>query len=326
MEPNTDCDISVIVPVRDEEKNVPELVERVSATLDGMSLAWELIFVTDVNTDRTMEVLAEYHETDPRVKIIKLSNSFGQHMAAFAGIDACRGRSAVLMDGDLQDYPEDIPRLYEHHRKGFDVVYGVKERKNESALRNLFSRSFLKLLNWLSDTPLRHNTSMFRIMSRRTILHLRQFREHEQSLTGLMALIGLPTATVTVTSGVRKAGETKYSFLRQVNLAIGFALSFSTRPLRMISILGFFVSALSFTYLVIVVFQTLHGAPVMGWATLVVLITFLGGIQLLSLGVIGEYVARIFVESKGRPLYIVEERLGELESGPPVTASAPPRT
>ena len=308
----TSCDMSVIVPVRDEERNLPELIQRLSTTLQGMSLDYELILCTDMNTDRTMEVLRDQHKRDSRVKVIKLASSLGQHIAAVAGLDACRGRCAVLMDGDLQDHPEDIPKLYQRLQEGFDVVYGVKDRKNESRLRNLFSRSFVTVLNRLSDHPLEHNTSMFRIMSRRTLDHLRQFREHEQSLTSLMALIGFPTTTVTVTSGVRKAGETKYSLLRQTNLAIGFLLSSSTKPLRMISILGLIVSALSFAYLLVILLQTFRGSPVMGWPTLVVLILFLGGIQLLSLGVIGEYISRIFLETKRRPLYIVEEKLGDL--------------
>ncbi len=306
-------DLSVVVPVRDEEKNVPELVRRLKNSIEGLKLSYEIIFVTDLNVDRTLEVLRDQNAIDPRVKVIKLANNLGQHIAAVAGLDSCRGRCAVLMDGDLQDQPEDIPKLYGRLREGFDMVYGIKQRKNESALRNMLSRTFVTLLNRISDFPARHNTSMFRIMSRRMIDSSRAFREHEQTPMGIMALIGLPTSSVIVTSGIRMAGETKYSFLRQINLAIGFLLSFSTKPLRMISMLGFVVSVLSFTYLFIVLLQTVQGAPVMGWPTLVVLILSLGGIQLLSLGVIGEYVGRIFIETKRRPLYIVEEKLGEFE-------------
>ncbi len=311
IDTKTRYDMSVVIPVRDEEKNVQELTVRLTTTMSQMDLTYEVIFVTDINTDRTLDVLRECHANDDRVKVIKLANSMGQHIAVVAGLDACQGNCVVLMDGDLQDYPEDIPKLHSRMLEGFDVVYGIKEKKNDSMIRNMFSIVFVRVMNRLSDYRVEHNTSMFRIMSRRTVDQLNRFRENEQSLTGLISLIGFPTDKVLVTSGERKAGETKYSFISQVNTAISFLLSFSTKPLRMISILGFIVSALSFLYLGFVVIHVLvAGSAVMGWPTLVVLMTFLGGIQLLALGVIGEYISRIFIESKRRPIYIVEETIG----------------
>ena len=308
------CEISVIVPVRDEEENIPELVARLTATLQAMQLTHEIIFVTDFNTDRTLDVLRQCHAADDRVKVIKLSSGMGQHIAVVAGLDASGGNCVALMDGDLQDYPEDIPKLYARMRDGFDVVYGIKEKKNDSMIRNLLSKTFVRLMNRLSDYKVEHNSSMFRIMSRRTVEQLHRFRESEQSLTGRMTLIGFPSDQVEVTSGERKAGETKYSFIGQINFAISFLLSFSTKPLRMISVLGLIVSGLSFLYLGYVVVQVIiNGAAVMGWPTLGGLMTFLGGIQLLALGVIGEYISRIFIESKRRPIYIVEEKIGTLE-------------
>ncbi len=311
IDTKTRYDMSVVIPVRDEEKNVQELTARLTTTMSQMDLTYEVIFVTDINTDRTLDVLRECHANDDRVKVIKLANGMGQHIAVVAGLDACQGNCVVLMDGDLQDYPEDIPKLHSRMLEGFDVVYGIKEKKNDSMIRNMFSIVFVRVMNRLSDYRVEHNTSMFRIMSRRTVDQLNRFRENEQSLTGLISLIGFPTDKVLVTSGERKAGETKYSFISQVNTAISFLLSFSTKPLRMISILGFIVSALSFLYLGFVVIHVLvAGSAVMGWPTLVVLMTFLGGIQLLALGVIGEYISRIFIESKRRPIYIVEETIG----------------
>lgn len=303
--------MSVVIPVRNEEKNIPELIERLTTTMREMELTYEFIFVTDINIDRTFDVLRKCHANDDKVKVIKLAGGMGQHIAVVAGLDSTEGNCVVLMDGDLQDYPEDIPKLYSRMLNGFDVVYGIKEKKNDSMIRNIFSKVFVRIMNRLSHHRVEHNTSMFRIMSRRTVDQLHRFRENEQSLTGLIALIGFPTDKVLVTSGERQAGETKYSFISQVNLAISFLLSFSTKPLRMISILGFVVSALSFLYLGFVVIQVLiAGTAVMGWPTLVVLMTFLGGIQLLALGVIGEYISRIFIESKRRPIYIVEEKIG----------------
>jgi dolichol-phosphate mannosyltransferase len=305
--------LSVVVPVRNEEKNIPELSRRVDAAVRGMGLAYELVFVTDINTDRTVDVLRETHAKNPNVKAVKLADGRGQHVAVVAGLDASRGRAVVVMDGDLQDCPEDIPKLYERLQAGFDVVYGVKEKKNDSALRNFFSRRFVAVMNALSDQRLDHNTSMFRVMSRRTVDQLKRFRESEPSVTGLVTLINFPTDRVLVTSGTRQAGETNYSFMRQVNLAISFLLSFSTKPLRMISVLGLVVAGASFIYLLIILLQAIFiGVPVAGWATLVSLVTFLSGVQMLAIGLIGVYVGRIFVESKRRPLYIVEERIGDL--------------
>jgi glycosyltransferase involved in cell wall biosynthesis len=310
------CDMSVVIPVRDEEQIIPELAARLVRTLEGMKMTFEVIFVTDVNRDRTVEALREQNQKDPRVKAIKLSSSYGQHIAAVAGLDYCQGTQVVLMDGDLQDEPEDIPKLYARLREGFDVVYGVKESKNESWVRNLLSRLFVRALEFLSDQKVQHNTSMFRIMTRRTVRQLRRFREKEQSLTGLTALINYPTATAPVASGKRKAGETKYSFLRQINLAISFLLAFSTKPLRLISVFGLVVAGLSFVNLFVVVLLSIfHGMPVAGWATLVSLITLLSGVQLVALGTIGEYLARIFIETKNRPLYIVEDLVDRQPSG-----------
>ena len=306
-------EISIIIPVRDEEGSLPELISRLRATMAGMDLSYEVIFVTDVNEDNTLGVLRGHNREDPRIKTIKLSNGLGQHVAAVAGLEACSGNAAVLMDGDLQDCPEDIPKLYSRMTQGFDVVYATKERKNESSIRNMLTGIFLGTLNRMSDHGIEHNTCMFRILSRRVIEQLRNFPEKDVSLTGIVSLIGFPHDHVEVTSGKRLAGDSKYGLMRQINLAISFLLSFTTRPLRLISVFGLLVSSLSFLYFLVVLVQTLvFKTPVMGWPTIVLLILFLGGVQLLALGVVAEYIARIFLEAKNRPRYIVEERIGDL--------------
>jgi len=309
--------LSVVVPVRNEAENIPPLVERLTRVLEDISAEHEIIFVTDLNRDNTLEVLRSMHRSNPRIKTLKLSNAFGHHVAVLAGLAVSAGKAVIVMDGDLQDYPEDIPLLYSKLRDGHEVVYGIKQRKNESAWRNLFSRTFLRLMKGLSDYDVDFNTSMFRIMSRRAVDELCKFREREPSLTGLVSIIGLPTTKVLVTSGRRQAGRTNYSFWRQVKFAINFLLSFSTKPLRLISMLGLAVSTLALVYFLVVVVQRLaFGTPVQGWATVVGLLTLLGGVQLLALGVTGEYVARIFLEVKRRPLYVVEETIGELGKAP----------
>lgn len=309
--------LSVVVPVRNEADNIPTLVERLTPVLEGLSTEHEIIFATDLNHDNTLEVLRSQHRCDPRVKTLKLSSAFGHHVAVLAGLAVSKGDAVVVMDGDLQDYPEDIPLLYAKLREGNEVVYGVKERKNESALRNLFSRTIVRLMNALSDYDVDFNTSMFRIMSRRAVDQLCRFRERDPSITGLVSVIGLPTTKVLVTSGTRHAGRTNYSYWRQLNFGINFVLSFSTKPLRLISMLGLAISMLALVYVLVVVIQRLaFGTPVQGWPTVVGLMSLLGGVQLLAMGITGEYVARIFLEVKRRPLYVVEEEIGELGTAP----------
>jgi len=304
-------DLSVVIPVRDEEHNVVELVTRLTATLSGMSLRYEIVFVTDLNRDNTLGVLRALNKHDDRVKVLKLSNAFGHHTAVVAGLQQTRGAATVIMDGDLQDYPEDIPKLYAKLREGYDVVYGTKEQKNESSLRNLFSKIFLRLLRLLSDYDMDFNTCMFRIISRRSVNEVLRFKEREPSLTFIMGFVGYPTARVLVTSGTRQHGDTKYSYWRQIDLAISSLISFSTKPLRCVSLIGLGVSALSFTYFLFALGKWFFwGVPVVGWTSLTALLGLVGGAILFAQGITGEYIARVFLETKNRPLYVVEESIG----------------
>ena len=308
-------DISIVIPVRNEAATLRELVVRLTAVMQALNVTYEIIFVTDVNTDDTVAVLRDLHRADAHVKPLKLSNAFGHHAAVYAGLAKSRGAAVVIMDGDLQDEPEDIPRLFECLRAGYDVVYGVKERKNESRLRNACSRAFVTVLTALSDHKVQYNTCMFRIVSRRVVNAVLQFQENEPSLTFIMSLIGFLTAAVTVTSGVRAHGRTKFPFWRQVNFAITSLLSFSTKPLRLISCAGLALSGLSLLYLLEMLIEKLaFGRGTLGWPTVVGLLCLLGGMILFAQGVTGEYIARIFVQSKRRPLYIVEEWLGDESS------------
>ena len=307
-------ELSIVIPVRNEESNLHELVNRIVSSVTGMGLTFEVIFVTDINKDNTVEVLRKINITDSRIKAIKLSNGLGQHIAVFAGLNMSKGNAVIVMDGDLQDYPEDIIKLFNKYSEGYDVVYGIKEKKNDSVLRNIFSKTFIKILNSLSDYKLEFNTCMFRIMSKRTVEGILSFGEREPSITGLISIINYPTTEVFVTSGKRQAGDTNYSFIRQVNLAISFLLSFSTKPLRIASAMGFIISSLSFAYLIIVSIQKIFfNVAVLGWATIISLITFSTGLQLFFLGIIGEYIGKIFMETKNRPRYFIEEKIGIIE-------------
>jgi glycosyltransferase involved in cell wall biosynthesis len=194
------------------------------------------------------------------------------------------------------------------------VVYALKEKKNESFFRNLSSQVFNGLMNSLSDIKINSNSNMFRIISRKALTEVTKFREYEPSLTYIFSFINLPTATVKVTSGVRQQGKTKYGFFKLMSFAVSSLLSFSRKPLRMISNFGYVVSLVSLIYFIVVLYQYFFfGIPILGWATIVAIITFIGGIQLLSIGVIGEYIGRIYMQTKNRPLYVIEERYGNFD-------------
>jgi dolichol-phosphate mannosyltransferase len=306
-------DISVVTAIKNEEENIEEYLQRLYCTLCKLSVSYEIIFVTDINQDRTYEVLKEKNCKDSRLKIVKLSRVYGQYTAIMAGLDHISGNTIVTMDCDLQDHPEDIEGLYKKLQEGYDIVYGIKEKKDDSLMRNVLSGLYLLVLNSLSDIKLNHNTNIFRIMSRRAVNSIRSFSEHSPSLTGISSLIGFPTTSLQVTSGTRKRGKTKYSYLSLFSLAFDTIFSFTVKPLRMISLLGTIVSCLSLIYLVVDLVRTFFFDQnvVPGWPTVISFIIFLGGVQLMSLGVIGEYVGRSYIEVKKRPLYIVEEKIGE---------------
>jgi glycosyltransferase involved in cell wall biosynthesis len=309
------CEVSVVIPVRDEEKNITELTDRLFSVFKSMEISFEVIFVTDINRDNTENCLRHFSEKYPNVKSIKLSNSFGQHVAVLAGLDHCAGKYVVIMDGDLQDFPEDI--LYNKIREGFDVVFTVKDRKNDSILRNFFSQMFNLIMNNFSDTKISGNTSMFRMISRKILVEVIKFREYEPSLTYIFSYINMPTTSVPVRSGTRQHGKTKYNFFKLIDFALSSILSFSRKPIKMISNLGFIVSIFSFLYFVIVLLQYFFfKIEILGWATIITIVTFIGGIQLLSIGVIGEYIGRIYMQTKNRPLYIIEKKFGKFEQDP----------
>ena len=221
-------ELSLILPVRNEAQVIPELVERLHATLKSMAIDYEILFVTDLNTDNTLPVLRTYAESDQKIKVIKLSNSFGQNVAVKAGIDYSRGNAVLIMDADLEMFPEDIPKLYEKYLEGWEVVYGASKNKDRSFFKDLTSRAFNKIMNVLSDDNARLNTDFFRIVSRRVINELAKFQEQKPSLTFIMALINFPAVSVEIEFGKRSKGKTNYNFRRQMNLAIDLFLSFST--------------------------------------------------------------------------------------------------
>jgi polyisoprenyl-phosphate glycosyltransferase len=314
MEPRlvNPVDLSVVIPVRDEEPNIDELIGRLTKTLQSLVPAYEVVFVIDENTDRTPQLLQEHHRKDSRIKIVKLSRGFGQYVAVVAGLASAGGSAVVVMDGDLQDYPEDIKVLHDKMHAGFDIVYGIKEKKHDSWFRGLASKTFQRIWNWLADYRGDFNTSIFRILSRKVVDAMLRYHEADVSLSGIATLVGFRSTPVVVTSGSRKAGATKYSLASQINLAINFLLSYSTKPLRLFSISGLVMLAAGLVYLCVLCVLLLLNVPFTVWQYVVASIFLVSGLHIAVMGIIGEYVGKIYIQSKNRPLYIVDEKFGDL--------------
>ncbi len=303
--------LSVVIPVFNEVENLPELYARLVAVL-GSSLEtnYEILFVDDGSTDGSFGLLRDLHAKDEKVRVLRLSRNFGQHIAITAGIDETRGEVMVLMDADLQDAPEAIPLLLETLDSGFDVVFGVRQRRADSLIKRATSWLFVGLLNHILSERFSIDTHVFRAARRPVIDAVRECREHARFVIGLMSWAGFRQTGVHVPHAARFAGETKYSLFKMVALACNAITAFSRAPLQIASWFGIACSLASFALGVYLVLQQLvwHSA-VAGWTSLLVAVLFLSGVQLLSLGILGEYVGRIYVESQDRPLYVIASRL-----------------
>lgn len=302
--------ISVVVPVRNEEENVQEFTERIRGVLDKTAFPWQVIFVEDSSTDRTVELIQDICAKDKRFCAVFLTRSFGHHQALSAGIDFADGDHIILMDGDLQHPPELIPTLLKHYSQGYDMVYAKRRGREEGVIKHLGSRILNLVLNFLSDYPIDLNTSVFRIFSRRLADTLSLMRERNRFLTGMLSWPGFETKEVIFDEHSRKRGQTKYSFAQLVEQGITAAISFTTKPLKLGIYLGLLSATLSFfigAYYIVRFF--LIGIPVQGFTSIIVAIFLVGGVILVVLGIIGEYIGNIFIEVKARPLYVVQRTL-----------------
>ncbi|SEP05260.1 Glycosyltransferase involved in cell wall bisynthesis [Luteibacter sp. UNC138MFCol5.1] len=304
--------LAIVVPAYNESAVVDIFHARLSAVLDGIDATSRVIYVDDGSQDGTWQVLCAVAGRDARVETIRLSRNFGKEAAMTAGFDAADADAVVVIDIDLQDPPELIPALVARWQEGFDVVYATRgERDGETRTKKFTSAAFYRVMERLSDTPLPRDTGDFRLLSRRAVDALRQLRERQRFMKGLFTWIGYRQTSVTYHREARRAGATKWNYWRLTNLAIEGITSFSTAPLRLATWVGVSAATLAFLYgLWIVLKVLLWGDPVRGYPTLMVVILFLGGAQLLALGVIGEYVGRTYSESKRRPLYYVDEHRG----------------
>jgi len=303
---------SVVVPLHDEEQVLPALVEQLTAVLDGLDGPWEIILVDDGSRDGTYGLAVELHGRDPRLKVLRLSRNFGHQLALSAGLDAARGEAVITMDGDLQHPPAVIPELVAAWRAGNDIAYGVMaERQGESGFKALTAKAFYRLLGRLSDIDVPEAAGDFRLVDRKALTAFRAMRESNRYLRGMFSWIGYTQVGIPYSSPPRAAGRSKYTPRKMMRLATDAIVGFSDRPLRVALNIGFVVSLLSITFgLSAVVVKLAGGFSVPGWASLMVLFGVVGGIQLIVLGVIGEYVGRIYDEVKQRPLYLVRAQHG----------------
>jgi dolichol-phosphate mannosyltransferase len=303
--------ISVVVPVFNEEDNLRLLHERLTAVCSSIqNIAYEIIFVNDGSQDGSLSVIKEIVKTDKCCAYISLSRNFGQQAAISAGIDQADGDAIVLIDADLQDPPELIALMYEKFIEGNDVIYAQRQtRSGESTFKRLTATIFYRLLRLLTKTNIPLDTGDFRMISKKTANYLRQMPEKNKFLRGQIAWLGLRQTAVLYHRESRTAGKSGYTFKKMLNLALDAFFSFSDIPIRFVTLTGFAVSFIAFVMIVYTYYKKIFTQDyVVGWASLMVSILFLGGVQLISVGILGEYISRIYRDVKNRPLYVVQEK------------------
>lgn len=298
--------ISVVIPVYKAEQCLDELYRRLKVTLETITPDFEIILIEDCGGDQSWPMIVNLAQQDSRVKGIQFSRNFGQHYGITAGLDHCDGDWVVVMDCDLQDRPEEIPRLYAKAQEGYDVVLARRGQRNDPSLKRITSWIFYKAFSYLADVDYDGETGNFRIISRKVVVGLRAIRERLRFFGGLVSWMGFPTASIDVQHDERFAGQTSYTFRKLWKLAGETIIAYSDKPLRLSIRFGFVISALAFVYGGYIVYRALiHGAPIMGWSSLIVSLYFLGGIIISILGILGVYLGKTFDETKRRPLYII---------------------
>jgi len=302
--------ITLLIPAYNEEEVLPMLFERLNSfTKSVENYSFEFLFVNDGSRDKTLEIIKEQADKDERISYINLSRNFGKEIAMIAGIDHVKGDAMVVLDADLQDPPELIPEMIKYWEEGYDDIYARrKSREGETWFKKKTSIWYYQLLQSSTNIPIQIDTGDFRLLNRRCIDALKQFREAQRNTKAMFSWIGYKKKEVFYDRDPRIAGETKWNYRKLINLAIDGITSFTTAPLRVASILGAIVSFLAFCYILYLVIRPLFGVSTgYGYSSIMAVVLFLGGVQMLFLGIIGEYIARIFTETKNRPLYLIEE-------------------
>jgi len=304
--------LSVVIPVYNEQDTLDPLMERLTGALDAWGESYELLFVDDGSYDASLEMLRAFHAENPSVKCLSLSRNFGHQVAVSCGLDHALGLAVVVMDGDLQDPPEILPDLVARWREGFDVVYAVRRQRKENIFKRAAYAAFYWLLHKVSYLDIPLDSGDFSLMDRRVVDVLRTMPERNRFVRGLRTWVGLRQTPFVYERSARFAGESKYGLTKLMRLAFDGLVSYSFVPLRLVSNLGMLVSLSALGYMAYLIVDRWFGAggTIEGWTSTVVIVLFIGGVQLLSLGIIGEYIGRIFDEVKQRPQYVVGERIG----------------
>lgn len=305
----TDPTLSIVVPVHNEADVIPTLLKRLTLVCRKEKMATELLFVDDGSQDNSVSLLLQARRWCPEIRVLQLSRNFGKEAAVTAGLSHAKGDAVILIDADLQDPPELIPQMLAEWRKGADVVLMKRRsRAGESWFKKLTASLFYRLINRISDAPIPVDIGDFRLMSRRTVDALNQLPERNRYLKGMFAWVGMPTVTLEFDRDPRMAGQTKWNYLKLLHLAMEGITSFSTRPLRIALVLGLLAAGAGGFFGLWEVLKTLVvGVSTPGYASMIAIVTFLSGVQLLCVGLLGEYVGRIYMETKQRPVFILAE-------------------
>ena len=301
--------LCVVVPAFNESEGLREFHARLGAVLDRLDLDGEVLYVDDGSKDDTYAIMCELRDADPRVATLRLSRNFGKELALTAGLDAADADAVVVIDADLQDPPELIPTFVQHWREGYDVVYGTRStRAGETRLKKFTSAAFYRIMQRLSATPLPRDTGDFRLMSRRAVDAIKQLRERQRFMKGLFTWVGYRQKAMVYDRDPRFAGSSKFNYWRLWNFALEGITSFSGAPLKIATYVGVFTALLAFGFGIVVLGKALFfGDPVRGYPSLMLVVLFLGGVQLMALGMVGEYLGRLYMEAKQRPLYLIDE-------------------
>lgn len=309
--------LAIIIPMYNEEESLPHLYKRLVDLGDKINnYNLEFLFVNDGSKDRSLEIVKEYRKQDPRVCYLNLSRNFGKEVAMGAAFDYVMGDAVAIIDADLQDPPELILDMLKYYEEGYDDVYAKRRsRDGETWMKKITSKSFYKVLEFVSSVPIQKDTGDFRLLSRRAVDALKSFPERQRYTKGMFSLIGFKKKSIEFDRDPRVAGKTKWNYLKLFGLAIEGITSFTVAPLRIATIMGGLFSVGSFCYMIFILVKTLvYGIDEPGYASLICVMLLLGGMQLLCLGILGEYIGRIFTEVKGRPLYFIEEYSGHSEN------------
>jgi len=319
-------EISVALPVFNEADNLDELKDRLVKALDAAGRTWEIVFVDDGSRDGSFEKMAAFARADRRIRALRFSRNFGHQMALTAGVDAARGRIVAVMDADLQDPPELLGEMLKKIDEGYEVVYAQRtKREGESAFKLWTAHVFYRLLERWTNVDIPVDVGDFRLMGPKAVAAFRRLRERHRFIRGMTAWVGFRQVGVPYVRPPRTRGETKFPLRKMLRFALDGLTSFSHVPLQLATWLGFLVSAFAFLYILVVLALWILKINVPGWTTLMVFVLLLGGVQLMVIGVLGEYLGRVYDEVKGRPLYLVAEEVGGADTGDADDAGARPR-